>query len=239
MTIHYHGTPITPKEVLQSLAGHCFCVSFYRPDNIVRCHAIGQSVMLDNGAYSIWRGSGEAKLDWRDYYTWSEKWLEYQTTWAVIPDVIGGDEAVNDRLCRDWPHRGRGAPVWHMHESMERLRALAKGHNRICFGSSAEYSVVCSPKWMRRMSEAFDEIAPSGRVDNWVHMLRGMQCCMTHFPFASVDSTDVARNYTTPQLAHTRAERWDLYQCPPTWIKQATQASIEYEPIIFSEWDGE
>jgi hypothetical protein len=31
VTLHYHGTPITPRPVLQSLAGRHFCVSFAAP----------------------------------------------------------------------------------------------------------------------------------------------------------------------------------------------------------------
>ncbi|PLU16204.1 MULTISPECIES: hypothetical protein [Sinorhizobium] len=41
--IHYHGTPISPVAALLELAGRHFCVSFARPDDVVRCHQIGQS----------------------------------------------------------------------------------------------------------------------------------------------------------------------------------------------------
>ncbi len=30
----YHGTPLTPKGALQSLAGRAFCVSFWRPESV-------------------------------------------------------------------------------------------------------------------------------------------------------------------------------------------------------------
>lgn len=53
MTLHYHGTPITPRKVLEQLAGACFCVSFAEPRDVERVHQIGQSVMLDNGAFSL------------------------------------------------------------------------------------------------------------------------------------------------------------------------------------------
>ena len=32
--IHYHGTPITPQDVLLTLAGRCFCVSHAAPQNV-------------------------------------------------------------------------------------------------------------------------------------------------------------------------------------------------------------
>ena len=54
MTIHYHGTPITPAAQLARMAGEHFCVSFYRPDNADVCEVIGQSVLWDNGAFSAY-----------------------------------------------------------------------------------------------------------------------------------------------------------------------------------------
>ena len=53
-----HGTPITPKELLPSLAGESFCVSFADPRDLDRCiELVGddQILILDNGAFSIWR----------------------------------------------------------------------------------------------------------------------------------------------------------------------------------------
>ena len=110
MTLHFHGTPITPRSVLMELRGKCFCVSHAAPADVKLCHDIGQSVMLDNGAFSRWRAG--KPTDWPGYYAWAEQWLEYQTTWAVVPDVIDGDAAANDELIRQWPHgRRQAAPV--------------------------------------------------------------------------------------------------------------------------------
>ena len=50
--IHYHGTPLTPQEELHKMVGKHFCVSFEEPRNIEWCVKHGQSVMLDNGAFS-------------------------------------------------------------------------------------------------------------------------------------------------------------------------------------------
>ena len=73
MTLHYHGTPISPKAKLLALAGAHFCVSYERPADVVACHRIGQSVMLDNGAFSVWRRSIEP--NWLGYYKFCERWL--------------------------------------------------------------------------------------------------------------------------------------------------------------------
>lgn len=224
--IHYHGTPISPNVVMDELAGRCFCVSYARPDGIKRAHAIGQSVMLDNGAFSFWRRSRSAGsdkrrsavADWPGFYRWADKWLDYPTTWAVIPDVIDGDEADNDRLIAEWAgtRLPRGAPVWHMHEPMERLARLCAEHERVCIGSSGQYAQLRSPSWHARMAEAMEAVS-HGRMP-WLHMLRGMALSGSEYPFASVDSTDVARNHHRPQnTAGAMAARWDAIQNPPRW----------------------
>ncbi len=221
MTIHYHGTPISPRPVLDSLAGRHFCVSYAAPDDVKHVHAIGQSVMLDNGAFSAWT-KGRA-VDWSGYYEWTARWLDYRTTWAVIPDVIDGDEEANDALIRDWPHGDRGAPVWHMHESISRLIILASRWPRVCIGSSGMYRVVGPRSWHNRMTDAMNELCVGGYVPTWLHMLRGMAMAGTHYPFASVDSTDIARNHNRPQnTARGMADSWDAQQCTAArWTRRA------------------
>lgn len=71
MTLHYHGTPITPRTVIDTLAGRCFCVSYAQPQQIKIAHDIGQSVLLDNGAFTVWRQG--TTPDWQGYYAWCER----------------------------------------------------------------------------------------------------------------------------------------------------------------------
>jgi len=221
VTIHYHGTPITPRSVLHTLAGKHFCVSHAEPRDVAECHKIGQSVMLDNGAFSLWR-AGKA-TDWPGYYSWVDHWFSYPTTWAVIPDVIDGTDEQNDALIAEWPLKERGAPVWHLHEPIERLQRLADCWPRVCFGSSGQYAVVGSALWHERVTMAFNAI--NRRHLPWIHMLRGMSLAGSHYPFASLDSTDIARNHHRPQNnAATMAARWDAQQCPGRWSVRAEQA---------------
>lgn len=231
--IHYHGTPITPRSVLLELAGRHFCVSYASPRDAETCHLIGQSVMLDNGAFSFWRGR---KIpNWEEYMDWAEGWLDYPTTWAVIPDVIDGTEAENDALLVSWWTRRlpKGAPVWHLHESLERLRRLAHAYERVCFGSSGSFATVGTDWWHRRVSAAFDVIADEhGRVP-WVHMLRGMKLSGSHYPFASVDSTDVAKNHNRPRnLPDRMVARWDSLQCPARWNRVGTQERLFDDEMV-------
>lgn len=228
MTVHYHGTPITPVDVLYSLAGSHFCVSHMRPEDVRRVHEIGQSVMLDNGAFSKWK-SGKA-TDWPKFYDWCDKWLDYPTTWAVPPDVIDAPSQEQDGLLNEWPHGKRqAAPVWHMDEPIYRLiRLCEQGWNRVCIGSTAEYAVVLSDAWERRMDEAFNELAQTfGRIPP-IYMLRGMQCSGKRWPFFSVNSTDVAQNHNRPQnTAHAMAKRWNATQCPGAWrVRRNEQLEI-------------
>lgn len=125
--------------------------------------------MLDNGAFSLWTRARRASAtstvqDWTGFYAWAEPWLDFPTTWAVIPDVIDGDEAANDELVAAWPFGTRGAPVWHMHESVDRLLRLAERWPRVCVGSSGAYAEVGTPAWHRRMHEALDELCGNGPV---------------------------------------------------------------------------
>jgi hypothetical protein len=212
MTMHYHGTPITPRAKLLELPGRNFCVSYADPRDVAVCHEIGQSVMLDNGAFSFWK-TGKA-VDWNGYIEWAEPWLEHHTTWAVIPDVIDGTAEGNDRLIELWPDRifYKGAPVWHMHESIDRLLWLCDGWPRVCIGSSGQYAALGTPRWHRRMEEAFNALCPTGPPPVWLHMLRGMAMTRLDYPFASVDSTDLARNHNRGVAITKMAD-----QCPARW----------------------
>jgi hypothetical protein len=157
---------------------------------------------------------------------WGEPWLHFQTTWAVCPDVIDGSELDNDALLADWlrTRLPRGAPVWHLHESLDRLRRLADTFPRICFGSSGQYSKPGSDAWSRRVDEAWNAIHSVGV---WVHMLRAMdEATQGPWPFASADSTNLARNHLGSGSAPGRdirrmAERIDSRQTPARWTPVA------------------
>jgi len=228
---------------MNSLAGRCFCVSFARPEQVGMAHQIGQSVMLDNGAFSAWRRGHEPV--WPKFYEWCDGWLDHPTSWAVIPDVIDGGSQLQDALVREWPHGHRGAPVWHMDEPMRRLLQLADSWPRVCIGSTAEYAVLGTDAWHRRMTEAFESLEQRhGRRLPWIHMLRGMQTVEWGYPFGSVDSTDVAQNHARKQRiggpmvagmpihhadetsAARKAAAWDAAQCPPSRRPRAVQLEL-------------
>lgn len=225
--IHYHGTPITPREkMLSELQGRCFCVRFGEHRDVDICHEIGQSVMLDNGAYSAW--TKNKPTDWSGFVEWVRPWLEFRTTWAVMPDVIAGDEQDQERLSAwlfnyDREVWRRCAPVWHMHESIDRLKYLCMSHERVCVGSSAQYADPNTDLWRRRMDQAMNAVCGNGPAPTWLHMLRAMkQAAGGPYPFASADSTNAARNHAgswkqRPRSLRAMADAMDARQTPARW----------------------
>lgn len=172
--------------------------------------------MLDNGAFSKWRS--QEPTDWPGYYAWAEEWLRFPTTWAVIPDVIDAGPEQQDALLLQWPFGQRGVPVWHMDEPIDRLLALADSWPKLCIGSTSVYQEVMTDRWQKRMDDVFDQLSARHKFWPWVHMLRGMQCCGRRWPFASVDSTDIAQSHHRQQNSpRSLADRWDASQCPATW----------------------
>lgn len=228
--IHYHGTPITPAPRLAALAGRSFCVSYAAPAQVKVCHEIGQSVMLDNGAFSFWRQG--KPTDWEGFYGWAEPWLDHWSTWAVIPDVIDGDEPSNDALIAAWPFGYRGAPVWHMHESLDRLARLTYQWPMVCLGSSGQYAQPGSPSWSARMVDAMNVACDErGRPRCRLHMLRGLAFGGGPYPFYSADSTNIARNHAgsanrPAQDVKRMVDAIDARQTPALWLRPAEQLSL-------------
>lgn len=175
------------------MAGRHFCVSHEAPRDLPTCLRIGASVMMDNGAFSAW--TRNSVPDWPAFYGWASDHLRHPH-WAVIPDAINGGEDENDALLSQCPlPREFAAPVWHLHESLDRLARLADGWPRICFGSSGAYRDPGTVAWNARIDAAWDMLERTGRRP-WVHMLRAMrEASAGPWPFGSADSTNVARNH--------------------------------------------
>ena len=228
--IHYHGLPITPDVAARSAinTGHAF-VSFRKPEQISLALDVCQSFAVDNGAFSAWK-SGEPVACWKRYYSWVAELQRYPSfDFAVIPDVIDGDEQANDALLAEWPWRGTaksgwvGAPVWHMHESIERLVRLALEWPRVCIGSSGAYATVGDASWWGRIAEAMNAVCDkNGSPICKLHGLRMLNPdVFTRLPFASADSTNIAQNIGIDS-------RWSGAYSPPT---KACRAIVMRERI--------
>ena len=196
--IHYHGLPITPATVAVRAveAGHAF-VSFAHADQLGVAVEVCQSFAVDNGAFSAWK-TGHPVQNWHPFYAWASQCkLIPACDFAVIPDVIDGDETANDALLDQWPLGAVfGAPVWHMHESLDRLDRLAATYLRVCIGSSGQYATVGNEMWWARIDQAMRTVCDQqGRPLVKLHGLRMLNPkVFTQLPFASADSTNIGRN---------------------------------------------
>lgn len=238
--IHYHGLPITPATAaLRAISGGHAFVSFRHPDQLTLALDASQSFAVDNGAFSAWK-SGNPVEDWTLFYEWVGELHRYPAfDFAVIPDVIDGNEDDNDALLDEWPWikvaPHIGAPVWHMHESLNRLDRLVSNWPRICLGSSGDFAQIGTPKWWTRMAEAMDVICDKdGRPCAKIHGLRMLNPeVYTRFPFASADSTNIGQNIGidsawrgtyTPPTKEARAalmrERIESNQSPQFWERK-------------------
>lgn len=234
--IHYHGGPATPNSAAVSLWSRRHAlVSFARPDQMALAAEITQSFILDNGAFSLWQ-SGGGDVDVGAYAAWVGQWSQHPSyDFAIIPDKIDGTEQENDKMIAAWFARRipDGVPVWHLHESLERLQYLvtcarSRVFPRIALGSSGDYAKIGTPSWWRRMGEAMSVACDeAGRPLVRIHGLRMLSAAViAHVPLASADSANVARNIglderwrgtyqpvTKDQRALILAER---IECQPT-----------------------
>lgn len=223
--IHYHGTPLTPNHMMHRMAGKNFCCSFNRPDQVDWCLANGQSVMLDNGAFTM--KTKDVNINWDDYYQWLEPKLRHPH-WAVVPDVIDGDVDEQQKLTKQWPFdKQLGGPVWHMGLPVDYLIELAATWPKVCFGSSGAFWQLGTAAWERKCDSAWNELERRN-LRPWVHMMRGTAVVSgDRWPFASTDSANVARNFKDTQTCPERmARRLDAIQTPLHWHMRPLQQEL-------------
>jgi hypothetical protein len=251
--IHYHGTPCggEREQVVRFLRGRHAMVSHQRPEDIGAIAEVCQSFALDNGAYTAWR-SGSPIDDWTLYYDWARLWSSHPgCDWAIIPDIVAGSEDDNDHMIGEWVdamgmRHDIGVPVWHLHESIERLVRLANEWPRVCLGSSGEYATTQSERWWRRISEAMDAICDAdGRPCCKLHGLRMLDpAIFCILPLASADSTNAVRNgcsltrfgmYTPPSLAARQtviADRIEAHQSAAVYRRDG-----QWQRVLFLKDD--
>lgn len=214
---HYHGTPMGGKreEVARFLRGRHALIPYPRPEDLGVAAEVCQSFIFDNGAFTVWKQGG--RLDVPGYIEWCEKWHRHPGfDFAVMPDVIGGSEAENDSLLFDWPGSIPGVPVYHLHESIGRLRRLATNYPIVAIGGSPAWPHPGSGGWWNRIATVMDAICDSeGRPVCKLHGLRLMSPdIFCRLPLSSADSTNVAQNKDL-------TKRFGMY-CPPTSSQRST-----------------
>ena len=240
--IHYHGGPITPLSVADAVwrGRHAF-VSFERPEQLPLAASVAQSFALDNGAFSAWT-QGQT-IDPKAYAQWVQEWMQHPGfDWCIIPDAIDGTENDNAGLIAQWRESGVpfavSVPVWHLHESLDRLRYMAVAWHRIAIGSSGAYATVGTSDWWDRMGEVMAAVCDEeGRPKCKLHGLRMLNPeVFQYLPLASADSTNVARNHdresvryrlTNPQAAVVITGRVESTTSAAVWRPLAQQFALE------------
>lgn len=199
-----HGTPLTPAAHFAELSGRSFCVSFADPRDSERAiEFVGRDgmLLLDNGAFSIWKSTKGGAIDVAAYCSWaSEIMARCPQAFGVFPDVIEGTETENLDLLHAVLDSGsldpsRSYVVWHLNESLELLAYYADRFPRIAFGSALEFDVqTCRSAFHERATEAL-AVVRAGAADASVHMMRGLGN-LDALDFDSADSVNVARNHS-------------------------------------------
>jgi hypothetical protein len=240
--IHYHGVKLSGGPDVQiALSRRHACISFGSSVDEALIAEVVQSFILDNGAFSAWKSGVPFDLD--GFMAWAAHWMRHPACdWALAPDVIDGTEQQNDDLLSDLPMDGRWAPVWHLHESLERLERLCDQWPRVAIGSSGAYAQIGTQAWWCRMAEAMDVATDrDGHPLAKLHGLRMLDpTVFSHYPFSSADSTNVARNIGidsawtgayAPRSRHTRAlimmERIELHASASRWSRSGAGKNLE------------
>jgi hypothetical protein len=148
--------------------------------------------------------------------------------------VIDGTEAENDQMFTAYRQAGgnllAGVPVWHLHESYERLGRLCRTWPRVALGSSGAFWKVGTMDWWRRIGGAMDFVCDEdGRPPCKLHGLRMLNpTVFSQLPLASADSTNVAQNHgrerkryalTSAMGALAIVDRIESHAAAPRWTR--------------------
>ena len=249
--IHYHGTPCggTREEAARFLSGRHALIPWQRNEDLGAAADFCDSFCFDNSAFTAWK-SGQPITNWRGYYEWCLEWYRHPGfAFAIIPDVIDGSADDNDRMMTEWYKHVlpcvQCAPVWHLHESTDRLRHLCETHRlmRVCLGSSGDYSEPGTLKWWNRIAEAMKVACDEqGRPIARLHGLRMLDPAIFHrLPLASADSTNAVRNgsnfsrygtYIPPtsgQRQSVNGWRIESHQSAAVWVPMTAQPVLAFE----------
>ena len=221
--LKYHGTPCSPMSVFyEAFTNRNVLIPFPRPDDMKRAVQVADKIILDNGAFSIWRKGGTP--NWDEFYRWVDN-HKANIEFFFIPDVIDGTEEENNNLVIDYFLRKqtKGVPIWHVNESLSRLDMLMIDFDYIAIGSAGDYAQLGTPRWYDKMHEAMGVLCDKhGKPEVKIHMLRCLDPdIFTKFPFHSGDSTNVAMNHNRKGWEPIM-ERIEAHDSPKTYTGRRT-----------------
>lgn len=235
--IKYHGTPITSKNnsvFKEVMPTRNALVSYANPGDLKRAITICDKIIIDNGAFTTWNKVKKGKIEsinwvahWEKYYLWVAVML-HKIDYFFIPDVIDGSEDENNELIKEFIRKNnykktemveKAIPIWHVNESIRRLKRLMSEFNYIAFGSAGEFGTLGTKEWHIKMNEAMKAVCDAdGEPKIKIHMLRCLNPdIFLQYPFYSGDSTTLAQN-------HSRDGAWNIirriekYDSPEKYI---------------------
>ena len=228
--IKYHGTPCSPMAVFfDAFTDRNVLIPYPRPDDMKRALKVCDKIILDNGAFSLWKKG--ISVDWFNFYTWVKKFID-RIEFFLIPDVINGTEVENNALLKSYEankieFKNKGVPIWHVNESLERLDYLLKHYEYIAFGSSGQYAQLGTVSWHSRMNEAMRVVCDNkGFPKVKIHMLRCLNPKLfTQYPFFSGDSTNVAVNHHRNGWKKIM-DRIETANSPNKYVEKSTQLNL-------------
>lgn len=211
-----HGTPITPRAVLEHLGARNYLVNHFTPHDAEWVDENSNFWVGDNGVFPLWQAAMKAarlageRFDgvvytqerYYSYVEWCRRWClegSGRCKWVAIPDPIGTSTQELDAFLRMWPAdlKDYGVPVYHLDEPIERAIMLLRNFGRACIGATGEYAAIPGEAFCARMDELFDAIQDAFGYIPPCHMFRGLQLLKPEFrwPVTSADSTDIGRNH--------------------------------------------
>jgi len=207
----FYVTPVTPNSVFdEHLADKNLVISYLRPDNYSRAVKNKQTIYFDNGAFTFFRKKITPNYD-KFYSFLEDKFFDK----FFIPDIIDGTEEQNNKLIEEVPNhlKYKAIPVFHLHESLERLKMLINEWSYIALGSSGKYWNFGTKEWFARMDQIMQIVCnKDGKPLVKIHMLRCLnKDIFTKYPFYSGDSSNFARNHKrdTPEVILNNIEPYN------------------------------
>jgi hypothetical protein len=237
--ILYHGTPISggKDDARQFLAGRHALISYAYPDHLEVAKGVAETFVLDNGAFTAWKQGKNVCFD--SYTRWVELHSKhFRYNWCLIPDVIDGTEKTNTQLIDEFPVELCGVPIWHLHETFDKLEWLSHQYHTVALGSSGTYSNPGSVRWWDRMTEAMSVVCDDGAPRCKLHGLRMADpAIFTRLPLSSADSTNCAQNGPRKAKQIKVPETWqgctviawqlEQYDSPKTWCGSPANHSFD------------
>jgi len=212
--IFYHGSYLggATHIITPFFTGRNFLISMEYPRFSEYVKNQSSGFILDNGAFTLWKkGFGDVDVyKYIDFVKSFDSCDNYD--YSFIPDKIDGTEKQNDDYIEKWLNLYgdfKSVPVWHYHESFDRLRLLLASFDMVALGSSGEYATINSVDWKNRTNKIFEVY----RNMNCLTKLHGLRVLnpkiFTQYEYFSGDSSNLGRNNGSYMKRHGLKDRYE------------------------------